>query len=130
MLKIGDKEIESQTVTAKRRHSGVEEQLGLEGLSSKIAEVLDTIQTELFEKSKQLNASNTREAKDYEEFKTTVAEHKGFVKVSWNDDPEVEAKIKLETKAVSRCKLAESHDGIDFFTGEPTKDVWLFAQSY
>ncbi len=40
------------------------------------------------------------------EFKKLLAEHRGFIKVYWNDDPEVEKKIKEETKApadVCRC---------------------------
>lgn len=52
------------------------------------------------------------------------------MKVHWNDDAKNEAKIKEETKATSRLKLSEQSEGVDFYTGEPTKDVWLFAQSY
>ena len=50
----------------------------------------------------------------------------------WNDNAEVEKKIKDETKATSRCKPLhmQGGKGTDFYTGEPATDVWLFAQSY
>jgi prolyl-tRNA synthetase len=62
--------------------------------------------------------------------KQILANHKGFVKVFWNDNPEIEEKIKEETKAVSRCCIATDQSGTDFYTGEPATEVWLFAQSY
>ena len=76
--------------------------------------------------------AETREAKDYEEFKQILREHRGFIKVYWNDNPDVEKKIKEETKATSRCKPLhlQGGEGKDFYTGEPAKDVWIFAQSY
>ena len=74
--------------------------------------------------------SNTREAKTYDEFKRLIEKHKGFIKVCWNDNPGIEKKIKDETKATSCCLISENGEGVDFYTGEPAKDVWLFAQSY
>ena len=59
-----------------------------------------------------------------------MKKHKGFIKVFWNDDPEIEQKIKEETTATTRCKIGEDQSGIDFYTGKPAKDIWLFAQSY
>jgi hypothetical protein len=63
--------------------------------------------------------------------KEIIKTHRGFVKVHWNDDPQIEAEIKEKTKAESRCRLPEEKsEGTDFYTGKPAKDVWLFAMSY
>ncbi len=130
IFKIGGSELESASVTAKRRDTGEEATFALEEVGAKTAELLETIQTDLLQKSRQIRDENTREASNYENLKEILKTHKGFVKVYWNDDPAIEAKIKEETKAVSRCKIAENQEGVDFYTGQPASDVWLFAQSY
>ena len=63
--------------------------------------------------------------------KQILRDHKGFVKVYWNDNVDIEKRIKEDTKAVSRCLLEEdAPEGKDFYTGEASTTVWLFAQAY
>lgn len=133
IVKIGGREVEAGTVTLKRRLDGEELSVPLDNIESKVSEQLDALQQAMFEKSRAHLQAETRTASNYDEFKQILAEHKGFIKVFWNDDPEVEKKIKEETKATSRCRpLAFEHEkgGTDFITGEPCDTVWLFAQSY
>lgn len=130
-LKIGKAEVEDKAVSVKRRDSGEELKLSLGNLSAEVEQILDDIQKDLLKKSTKLKEENTREAKDYEEFKQILKEHKGFVKVFWNDNSDIEKKIKEETMAVSRCLISEGESGgVDFYTGESSKTVWLFAQAY
>lgn len=131
IFKIGGKEVESNKISAKRRYDGEELSYSLEGLEEAVKSELDNIQSMMLKASTQHKDQETRIASNYEEFKKIIAEHKGFVKVYWNDDPEIEKKIKEETKATSRCRLqTENEEGVDFYTGKPSKDVWIFAQSY
>lgn len=133
ICKIGGKEATDQTVTIKRRDTGDEINVPLAKFNQTVSDLLDSIQAELFNQSQSFIQSNTREAKNYDEFKQILAEHRGFIKVCWNDDPEVEKKIKEETKAKTSCRpidLPEIADGVDFYTGQPAKQQWLFAQSY
>lgn len=130
IYKVGAKEAEEKNVTIKRRDNGEEITCSIDQIYETSGKLLDTIQTDLLNKSKQTNEAGTREASTYEEMKDILKNHKGFVKVFWNDNPEIEAKIKQETKAVSRCKIATGQQGKDFYSGEPATDVWLFAQSY
>lgn len=132
VIKIGKKEVEQQTITAKRRVDGVEVTISLDELVSKVAEILSDIQLTMFTKSKLHLDAETRTAQNYDEFKKLLVEHKGFIKVYWNDDADIEKKIKDETKATSRCKPIhlQGGEGTDFMTGKPAKDVWLFALSY
>lgn len=130
ILKVGKKEIDEDVVTAKRRDSGEEMVLAISSLASDVQNLLTTIQSDLLEKSKIVNTTGTREAQNYDEFKEILQKHRGFIRVHWNDDSEIEAKIKAETKAVSRCLIDSAAEGIDFYTGKPSKTIWLFAQSY
>lgn len=133
ILKIGNKEAQDQTVTAKRRDTGEEVTIHKNDLCNGIQAILDEIQANMLLESKKFMTLNTREAKTYDEFKAILTEHKGFIKVCWNDNPEVEKKIKEETKAKTSCRpidWPEIEDGIDFYTGEPARQQWLFAQSY
>ncbi len=129
-LKIGSKEAEAGTATAKRRDTEEEVSLDKSDIAEKVEWLLNSIQNELLEKSRKIRDENTRVATSYDEMKQILKEHKGFVKVFWNDNPEIEAKIKEETKAVSRCRIAADQEGIDFYTGESATEQWLFAQSY
>mgnify|MGYP000114204430 CR=1 FL=1 len=130
IFKVGGSELEAESVTAKRRDTGEETTFALTEVGTKTVELLGAIQNDLLQRSRTYRDENTRKAQSYDELKEIIKTHKGFVKVFWNDDPEVEAKVKEETKAVSRCKIAEGQEGIDFYTGKPASDVWLFAQSY
>lgn len=133
ILKIGGKEVSEQTATAKRRDNSEEVVVKKVELTSEVTKILESIQAELLAQSKAFIEQNTRQAKTYDEFKAILKEHKGFIKVCWNDNPEVEAKIKAETKAKTSCRpidWPELEDGIDFYTGEPARQQWLFAQSY
>ncbi|MCX6727785.1 MAG: proline--tRNA ligase [Candidatus Saccharibacteria bacterium] len=130
IFKIGEKEAADKTVTAKRRDTGEENHFAASDTAQETAKLLEIIQADLLVKSRQVRDENTREASTYEEMKQILAEHKGFVKVFWNDNSEIEAKIKEETKAVSRCCIETGKKGTDFYTGKPATEVWLFAQSY
>lgn len=130
-LKIGKNESEARSVTIKRRDNGEEVTVAFEALSKTVVGLLTEIQANLLQKSTKTKEENTREASTYEEMQQILKEHKGFVKVYWNDNPEIEKKIKTETMAVSRCLLEESAEpGVDFYTGDPSTTVWLFAQAY
>lgn len=132
IFKIGPKEAEDKQVTVKRRDTGDETQFNASDTAKETTRLLDDIQETLFKQSQDFIKDNTREAKDYDEFKKLLKEHKGFIKVFWNDNPEIEKKIKEETKAKSSCRPIDwpEADGVDFYTGEPATQQWLFAQSY
>lgn len=130
ILKVGNKELEAKSVTAKRRFDGAEQTLSSQDLGTQIAAELTHIQTIMLDASKQYISDNTRDAKDYAEFKELLNQHKGFIRVYWNDDAKTEKQIKDETKATSRCMIEDNVSGTDFFTGEPASQTWIFAQSY
>jgi prolyl-tRNA synthetase len=131
IMKLGAREIAADALTFMRRDTHADVSSSRAAAVQTVGDLLQTIQSDLFQASKALVEEETRIAANYEEFKQLIAEHKGFVKVYWHDNPEVEARIKTETKAVSRCQpLSMTDTGPDFMTGEPGAKAWVFAQSY
>ena len=130
IIKLGAKEVSDDRVSYRRRDTLTDGSFARSKLKTQIPKLLEQIQLDMLTEATALRDSETREAKDYDEFKKILANHKGFIKVHWNEDSEIEAKIKAGTKATTRCRLNETSDGTDFYTGKPAKDVWLFAQSY
>lgn len=131
IIKLGPKEVERGVTLVKRRDTGGEVELPIEEAVVHVFNLLDVIQAHLLERSKQHTRENTRVATNYDEFRQIMKEHKGFIKVHWNDSPEIEDKIKQETTATSRCRLiGEDTPGIDFYTGETAQHTWIFGQSY
>src|SRR3990167_2663048 len=132
IFKIGARETREKNITVKRRFDGEEQTLLADNIKEGVSKILDKIQDSMLEASRQYLAAETREAHDYHEFKEIVKKDKGFIKVWWNDDVEIEAKIKAETKAASCCQPLSwgKGQGKDFFTGEPASYQWIFAQSY
>lgn len=132
-IELGQKELEQGVISITLRHNAHKEQIALNALTTRIPQLLEQMQSEMFQKAKTMQAGMTHEAKNYDEFKEIMQTHKGFIKVYWNENKDLEAKIKEETKATTRCmpfdmQLAEP--GIDFMTGEKAEKIWLFAQAY
>ena len=130
IIKLGAKEIDNGIISYRRRDTLTDGEFNRSELTTKIVELLGLIQSDMLLESTQLRDQETRTAKNYDEFKDIAKNHGGFIKVHWNEDSEIESRIKDETKSTTRCRLDETSDGIDFYTGKPAKDVWLFAQCY
>jgi prolyl-tRNA synthetase len=129
--KIGMKEAEAGVVTLKARYGGEERQLKLNDAPEDVQTWLEDIQSAMLAGQGDYLRENTRKATTYDEYKGIVKEHKGFVEVYWNDNSEVEKRVKDETKTSSRCRLEnDGTTGVDFVTGEPANERWIFAQSY
>lgn len=129
-LEVGKREVQEGNLTVVRRWDGEKSVQKRDDFVNNVQSQLDAIQNTMFEASKKLTEDRTRKASNYEEFKQAMnADQKGFIEVFWNDDPEVEAKIKEETKATSRCLIGEG-EGTDFYTGKPANKRWIFGQAY
>ena len=80
-------------------------------------------------------ANSVREVVTYDRFREIMDGDGGFVYAGWNGDPEVEARVKEETKATIRCiPQAEflTPDGPTrcLVTGEPAKHQVVWAKAY
>ncbi len=102
-VEIGPRDLSSGQAVFVRRDNGEKSTVPLEKIKDAAAEMLDTIQNDMFARAGKHLAEHTYEASDYEEFKRIIDEKPGFVKAAWCGDQACEDKIKEDTTATARC---------------------------
>jgi prolyl-tRNA synthetase len=136
-IEIGEREVTENTLTIVRRDT-IEKRSCHQGeVLEAIEEIKEQIQTNLKDRTRLRNVDFVDTAENYAEFKEKMEAGKKFIKVFFAQDETIEAKIKEETKATTRCLKLEYIDneadqewGICFYSGKKTKQQWLFARSY
>ena len=134
-IAIGARDLENGTLELVRRDTLEKQSLPQEGIVERVAELLDEIQENIFNKAKAMRDGYIRRVDTWDEFKTEI-EKGGFLLCHWDGTTETEERIKAETKATIRCIPFEAHDpsdlepGVDMVTGKPSARRVLFARSY
>lgn len=131
-LEIGPKEMEEGVVTLSRRDTGEKQKLKADKLIDNISSILSDIQSNLLSNAEAFLQENTREAANYNEFKSIIEHQHGFVSAFWCGSADCEAKIKMETKTTTRCLPldAKSENGTCIYCLNEAKNQWLFARAY
>ncbi len=131
-IEIGPRDIENNQVMVVRRDTLEKTPVPMDELTSRIPELLKTINTNLFEKAKKMRDENTHYAESLEELKKIMDTTQGFVKAHWCEDPECEETIKQETGATMRCVPFEQEDigGDCPFCERKGKSLTYFAKAY
>nr|WP_319399308.1 proline--tRNA ligase [uncultured Carboxylicivirga sp.] len=131
-LAIGPRDIENGTVEVARRDTLSKETVALDGIDGYIADLLDQIQENIYNKAIDFRAESTTPVETYDEFKKVLEEKGGFILAHWDGTPETEEKIKNETKATIRCIPLDQpeEEGVCMVTGKPSKKRVLFAKAY
>jgi len=102
-IKLGPRDIENGKCILVRRDNQEKIEVSIDEINNKLAEVLEDIQTNMFNMCKQRNISKTSIAKNLDEFEKIINENQGYIKTMWCGDVECENKIKELTGAHSRC---------------------------
>jgi prolyl-tRNA synthetase len=131
-LELGPRDIEHQQVMVARRDTGEKNTLSMENLPQQIADLLAQIQQNIYDKARAFRDSHILTVANYDEFKQVIEAETGWVRAGWNGSPEIEARIKEETKATIRCIPFEqpSNPGTCILSGEPARYEVLFAKAY
>jgi prolyl-tRNA synthetase len=131
-IALGARDLENNVAEVARRDTKEKVSLSLEGLSEKVIQLLDEIQSNMFRKAAAFRDENIKTVDSWDEFVKVLDEKAGFVSAHWDGTPETEDKIKELTKATIRCIPLENkqEDGKCVFTGNPSKERVLFARSY
>ncbi len=131
-IAVGPKDIEDGTFEVARRDTLTKEIVSKETIVTYINDLLEQIQTELFEKALNYRQTHITEVNSFEEFKTVLDTKGGFVSAHWDGTSATEEKIKDLTKATIRCipldRVEES--GSCVFTGDNSVGRVLFAKAY
>jgi prolyl-tRNA synthetase len=131
-IAIGPKDLENKTLEVARRDQLTKAIMDREGIAEKVAQLLDEIQTNMFEKALKFRNEHITEVNSYEEFKNVLETKGGFISAHWDGSAETEESIKTETKATIRCIPldASNESGSCIFTGKPSQRRVLFAKAY
>ena len=131
-VEIGPKDIEAGQAVLVRRDTHEKITVALEELESKVGELLETIQKEMFERARAHRDAHTYEAVDFETFQKTVEEKPGFVKAMWRGCQECEDKIKELTGATSRCMPFKQEKLADtcICCGKPATKMVYWGRAY
>ena len=131
-LAIGPKDFENGTYEVARRDTLSKEIVSKEGIVEYIQNLLEEIQTNLFQKALDYRNTHITEVNSFDEFKEVLEGKGGFVSAHWDGTSETEEKIKELTKATIRCipldRIEEA--GSCVFTGAPSKGRVYFAKAY
>ncbi len=131
-IEIGPKDMENGTCVLVRRDTREKYPTALEHVADKVAELLDTIQKEMFERAKAHRDAHIYDAKNYEEFKDVIENNPGFIRGMWCGDQACEDKIKEETTATSRCMpfAQEQISDVCVCCGKPAKKLVFWGKAY
>lgn len=131
-IEIGPKDIEKNQALAFRRDELTKDAVSLDGIADTISDLLDDIQSNLFNKAKKYRDERTYHAKNMEEFVDIIENKHGFAKVMWKHNAENEAKIKELTGATIRVIPFEQENlGEEcFYSGEKADEMVIFAKAY
>ena len=132
-IAIGPRDLENRTVEVARRDMLTKETVSMDDLVPYISNLLDEIQTNLFEKAKKFRDEHITKVDSFEEFKEVLDNKGGFILAHWDGTPETEEKIKELTKATIRCipmDMDTTEEGKDLLTGKPSERRVIFAKAY
>ena len=101
-VEIGPKDIEKSAVLVARRDTREKQSLAMDGLATRIQQLLDEVQRNLFDRARTFRDEHTHRVSTYEEFKQVMEGRPGFVIAPWCGSAECEAQIKNETQATIR----------------------------
>lgn len=129
---IGPKDVENGTLEIARRDLLSKEFVSEDTFVPYIQNVLEEMQTGLFERALKYREEHTTKVDSYEEFVEVLDNKGGFVLAHWDGTIETEAQIQEETKATIRCIPidAEEEVGECIVTGKPSTRRVVFARAY
>lgn len=131
-LEVGPKDIENNQVVLVRRDTREKEVVSMDDLEVRIPQLLEEIQTAMFERAKAHRDENTFVATNLDEFKEIAENKPGFIKAMWCGDLECEEKIKEVAGTSSRCMPFEQEEVSDVCVccGKPAKSLVYWGKAY
>jgi prolyl-tRNA synthetase len=131
-IAVGPKDLENRTFEVARRDTLSKEVVPNEGIVTYINDLLETIQTEMYQKALNYRTDHITKVNSFDEFKEVLDHKGGFIAAHWDGTPETEEKIKDLTKATIRCIPLDrvEEEGKCVFTGAKSSGRVLFAKAY
>lgn len=138
-VEVGPKDIAQQAVFVGRRDTGSKESMSRDKFVKQLPELLDAMQTSLFERALELRRQHTHDLHSRDDFRAFFTPqcmekpeiHGGFAVCHFVEDPEVHRELD-ELKVTIRCIPLDSdgEPGTCIFTGRPSQQRAVFAKAY
>uniref|UniRef100_A0A0D6QXG0 proline--tRNA ligase n=1 Tax=Araucaria cunninghamii TaxID=56994 RepID=A0A0D6QXG0_ARACU len=137
-IEIGPKDLANKQVRIVRRDNFAKEDVPLDHLTKRVGELLEEIQSNLFEKAKLKRDSCIKKANSWDEFMDALND-KMMVLAPWCDELDVEEDVKARTKgetgaAKTLCMPFDQPDlpegAVCFASGKLAKKWALWGRSY
>lgn len=131
-MAIGPRDLENGTIEVARRDTLEKAVYQIADIDNKIEHLLDSIQTNLYQKAYDFREQKTTLANSWDEFVNLLDTKGGFISAHWDGTPETEQLIKDETKATIRLIPIDGsrEEGKCIRTGNPSSQRVIFARSY
>lgn len=131
-LGLGARDLANNQVEVARRDTKEKANVSLDGIADHVANLLDDMQRNLFERAKAYRDSHITPVDTWEEFESVLETKGGFVSAHWDGTTETELAIKERSKATIRCIPIDNplEDGACILTGNPSTQRVLFARAY
>ncbi|MBK7377163.1 MAG: proline--tRNA ligase [Ferruginibacter sp.] len=131
-IAMGLRDMENNVVEVARRDTKEKNSMPLDGLTDNIANLLEEIQLNIYNRALVFRNENIRPANTWDEFVKLLDEKGGFISAHWDGTAETEEKIKEQTKATIRCIPLNNkqESGACILTGKPSTQRVLFARAY
>ena len=131
-LAVGARDLAAGTIEVARRDTREKQSVALEGIVDHVQNLLDEIQSNLFNRAKAYRDEHITRVDTWDEFVKALDEKTGFISAHWDGTGETEDLIKEETKATIRCIPLNNpqEDGVCVRTGKPSRQRVLFARAY
>jgi prolyl-tRNA synthetase len=131
-LDVGKRDLAGGTVTLVRRDTLASEQVNVEATEAKVRELLDAIQSELFDQAQERRAAQTFEPATFGELQELLRAAAGFATAPWCGAGECEERVKETTAATIRA-LPLDGDGVEgacIVCGSRAAERATWAQAY
>jgi len=135
-LELGPRDLANGSCVAVRRDTRAKEPVALTTVAAGIARTLATMQADMLKAAlERREAHSVREPLTFDKFRQIMDGEGAFVYAGWNGDPEVEAKVKEETKATIRVIPDPEFRSPEapktcLYSGQPAKHEVVWARAY
>lgn len=132
-IEIGPKDIEQNQVVVVRRDTREKIVVSIDEIETKLGEILETIQKDMYDSAKEFLDSHIDTAVTMDEMVEKFKQNRGFIKAMWCGDEECEGEIKYATGGASSRCIPEHEEHLSdtcIFCGKPAKHMVYWGKSY
>ncbi len=129
-VELGQRDLDKGQVCLVRRDTGEKLFINDSELESKVSELLDDIQNNLFAQAKEILDSKTERAHSFDDFVKIIKEKRGMADLVWCGSADCEEKLKTEASATIRCFNENEVDGNCVCCDQAGKHRVFVARSY